>query len=254
MKNNSIFIALAAWFAAVLLASCGSSYEVSRIEGGRIAMDSAWDARPDAEATALVTEYKVKIDSVMNRVIGRSKESMDRSRPEDLLSNLVADVLRDAAESFLGKPVDMGLINVGGLRNVLSAGDITCGNVFEILPFDNSLCLLTMKGRCMKSLMENIAARKGEGVSGVHLEISKDGRLLNASVGGKPIEDEQLYTVATVDYLAEGNDGMTALLQAEIRLCPDGMTLRDLFMKFVEGKTAKGEQVSSRIEGRIQIR
>ena len=67
----------------------------------------------------------------------------------------------------------------------------------------------------MKHLFENIAVRLGEGVSGIQLEISKDGKLLQASIAGKPVEDDRDYTVATIDYLADGNDGMTAFLQAD---------------------------------------
>lgn len=165
-----------------------------------------------------------------------------------------ADVLREAAVEVLGKPADMGLINIGGIRNSLTEGDITTENIYEILPFENSLCVLTMKGSAMKHLFENIAVRLGEGVSGIQLEISKDGKLLQASIAGKPVEDDRDYTVATIDYLADGNDGMTAFLQADKRECPDGATLRGLFMKYVEKQTAAGKKVTSRMEGRVVVK
>ncbi|MBU5890329.1 5'-nucleotidase C-terminal domain-containing protein, partial [Vibrio cholerae O1] len=69
--------------------------------------------------------------------------------------------------------------------------------VFEILPFENSLCVLTMKGTEIKRLMEVIASLHGEGLSGAHLEITKDGKLLKATVQEKEIEDDKDYTVAT---------------------------------------------------------
>lgn len=163
---------------ALLLVSCHSSYEVTKVEGGRIPMNSVWDAEPDAEAVALLAPYKARMDSVMYHVVGTAEMSMDRFRPESLLSNLIADVLREAAVEVLGKPADMGLINIGGIRNSLTGGDITTENIYEILPFENSLCVLTMKGSAMKHLFENIAVRLGEGVSGIQLEISKDGKLL----------------------------------------------------------------------------
>lgn len=179
---------------------------------------------------------------------------MDKGAPESLLSNLVADVLRNAAGQVLGKPADMGLINMGGLRNVLTEGPITCENIYEILPFENSLCVLTMKGVYLKELFNNIAACHGQGVSGMQLLITKDGKLLEGTVAGYPIEDEQLYTIATIDYLADGNDGMTALPQAEKRECPDGATLRGLFMDYVEQQTTAGKKITSRMEGRITVK
>lgn len=240
--------------AALLLTSCHTSYEVVKAEGDRIPMDSTWDAAPDAEAVALLAPYKAKIDSVMYSVVGTAEMSMDRYRPESLLSNLVADVLREAAVGVQGKPADMGLVNVGGIRNVLTEGPITTENIYEILPFENSLCILTMKGSAMKHLFENIAVRGGEGVSGIQLEISKDGKLLQATIGGKPVADEQVYTVATIDYLADGNDGMTAFLQADKRECPEGATLRGLFMDYVKQQTAAGKKITSRMEGRVIIK
>lgn len=239
---------------AFSLTSCHTVYEVTSVEGDKVAMDSTWEAKPDTEAMALLNPYKAKIDSVMYHVVGTAELSMDRSRPESLLSNLIADVLRESAADVLGKSADMGLVNIGGIRNSLTEGPVTTENIFEILPFENSLCVLSMKGKALRHLFENIAAKGGEGVSGVQLEISKDGKLWSATIGGKPVEDENVYTVATIDYLADGNDGMMAFLQAEKRECPQGATLRSLFMKYVERQTAAGKKITSRMEGRITLK
>ena len=173
--------------------------------------------------------------------------SMARFRPESPLSNLIADVLRQAAASVLGRPADVGLVNVGGIRNVLTAGNITTQNIYEILPFENSLCVLTLSGADLKELCANIAARGGEGVSGLNLVISADGRLLEARVGGQPVDEGRTYTVGTIDFLAEGNDGMQALTRASQRQCPEGATLRGLFMDYVERQTAAGRKIEARV-------
>lgn len=128
------------------LSACRPSYEVVRVEGTRAAIDSTWDARPDAEAVALLVPYKQQVDSVMQQVLGTAALTMEPYRPESLLSNLVADILREAASDVLGKPADMGLVNMGGLRSTLTRGDITFGDAYEILPFENALCVLTVKG------------------------------------------------------------------------------------------------------------
>ena len=205
-----------ALMALLMLSSCQSPYKLVNTEGSMITIDSVWDTHPDA--------------------------------------NLVADVLKGAATQVLGKPADMGLMNMGGLRNILSEGEITCGNIYEILPFENSLCVVTLKGSVLKELFAAIAACKGEGVSGVRLEITKDGKLLDGTIGGKPIDDNKLYTVATIDYLADGNDGMGPLAKAEKRDCPPGATLRGLFMDYVEQQTKAGKKITSRMEGRITVK
>ena len=247
------FFSSAALTLLLLLTSCHSAYEVTNVTGNRIPIDSTWDAKPDAEAVALLAPYKAQMDSIMYHVVGTAEMSMDRFRPESPLGNLVADVLRESAVEVIGKPADVGLVNVGGIRSMLTEGPITVEQIYEILPFENSLCVLTMKGSVLKILFENIAGRMGEGVSGIQLKIDNGGKLLQGSVGGNEVLDDQLYTVATIDYLADGNDGMTALPQAEERECPDMLVLRDLFMKYVEQQTVAGKKIASRIEGRITV-
>ena len=238
---------------ALWLSACRPAYEVTRVEGCLVPMDSVWDARPDSAAVALLLPYKARLDSAMQHVLGRAAVSMEAGRPEGLLSNLVADILRGAAEEVLGRPADMGLVNVGGIRSTLTRGDVTTGDVYEILPFENTLCVLTLEGRTLKQLFENIAVRRGEGVSGVRLVVSEDGRVLEATVGGRPVDDGRTYTVATLDYLAEGNDGMTALRQAKDCVCPPGATLRSLFIGYVERQAARGQALTARMEGRIVL-
>ncbi|MEG0463197.1 5'-nucleotidase [Bacteroides sp.] len=240
----------------LIFASCHSSrqaVEITQIKGTLIPVDSLLDARPDAQATALIAPYKAKIDSMMYAVVGESEITMPTGRPESLLSNLIADVLRESAVPVLGKPADMGLVNMGGLRSILSKGPITCGTIYEILPFENSLCVVSVKGTTLKELFTAIAAKKGEGVSGVKLTINQEGGLLNGTIGGKAVEDDKVYTVATIDYLADGNDGMAPLAQAIKRECPDKSILRDLFMDYVKQQTKSGKKITSGIEGRVVI-
>lgn len=233
------------------LVSCHSSYELTSVSGSMMTVDSKWDTLPDARATALLAPYKGKVDSLMHRVVGVSEMTMGKGKPESLLSNLIADVLRESATQVLGKPADMALVNLGGLRNILSKGEITCEDIYEILPFENSLCVVTVKGSTLLSLFDAIARKGSDGVSGVKLRITDKGNCLNGTIGGKRIEEEKLYTVATIDYLADGNDGMAPLAQAVKRECPEGATLRGLFMDYVERQTAAGKKITSCLDGRV---
>lgn len=238
------------------LSSCSpkQKYQISNIEGNAITIDSIWDKQPNQEAVDILTPYKAGVDSVMNQVVGYSKETLNKYRPESPLSNLIADVLREAATDVIGHPADLALMNIGGIRNILPAGNITTGTVFEILPFENSLCVLQIKGKFVKELMKNIATVQGEGVSNIELVITKEGDVISAKVGDKEIDDEKIYSLATIDYLADGNDGMIALMQQESRECPAGATLRGLFMEYVKKQTALGKEVYAKIEGRIQVK
>lgn len=238
----------------LLLSACKPTDREFIIKGELIPMDTLWDNGTDEETIAKLKPYRTRMDSVMNWVMGTSAIDMEAKRPESLLSNLVADILRQAGKKLLnGKPADMGLVNMGGLRSVITQGPITCENIYEILPFENSLSVLTLKGSTLKMLFADIARRKGEGVSGIALKISSDGKLIEGTIGGKPVVDDQLYTVATIDYLAEGNDGMMSLIQAEERQNAPLWTLRRLFMDYVMEQTMKRKALTSKLENRIVV-
>ena len=190
---------------------------------------------------------------MMNTVLGQSEVAMGRNRPECLLGNLVAEVLRLSAARVLGQPADMGLINIGGLRADVAAGDFTVSNAFEVLPFENSLCVLTLKGSDMKELMANIAIRGGEGISGATLVFNSKNEVVEAKVQGQPIDDNRMYTLGTIDYLSEGNDGLHALPKAVKKDCPDGLTLRGLFIDYVQEQTKLGKKITSQLDGRVKI-
>lgn len=255
MKQNSVYRVGSAFLLAGMLAfsSCHSSYELANIDGGRVEITSVYDSRSDLKAAGILAPYKAKIDSVMSPVIGRSKVEMDAKRPESLLSNFAADVLRNAASGYIGNSVDVAVTNMGGLRNSLPEGNVTFGDIYEIFPFENTLCILTMSGKSLVDLFTQIAKLGGEGLSGAHLVISKDGQLKKAEIAGKAIVPDKMYRLATIDYLAEGNDGMNAFLEATERVCPDGATIRHIVVDYIKGMAAKGKAVSSVLDGRITV-
>mgnify|MGYP000845322496 FL=1 len=255
MKRTLTSLIALGFLGTILFTSCqsGAIKSTHTVTGKLAVIDSTWDNKTDAQLIAELSPYKEKVDSVMNQVIGEASTTLTTKRPESLLSNLVADVLREAATPYIGHPADMGLVNMGGLRTIITEGKITKGNIYEILPFENSLCILTLQGKHIKMLMQNIAAVHGEGVSNIQLQITETGEVINAKINGESIQDEKRYTVATIDYLAGGNDGMEALIQAEDKICPQGATLRGLFLDYVKSQTEQNKKITSRLENRITI-
>lgn len=252
MIKNCMKAGLLAWIFSFY--ACSSSYTVTEIEGGRVAMTAEYDKEPDAQAVDLLKTYQLRKDSIMSPVIGHSAGYLMAYRPESPLSNLLADVIRQSTAQLTGEKVDVAVMNMGGIRSSLSEGDITYGDVFEIAPFENALCLLVMNGETLQQLFEQIASLYGEGLSGAQLVISQDKRLLNATVGGKKIDPEAMYRVATIDYLAEGNDKMTAFRNAKSKTLPANDLLRDALLNYVKECERKGVFVQARVEGRIVVK
>lgn len=249
----------ASFFVLAIFACCSSQiraqhYKISSVEASRIEITAAFDKTPDLKAEAILKPYKLKVDSQMNKVIGVSDCYMTSARPESLLTNWVADVLLKTTEKYVGFKPDLAIINVGGLRTTMPKGNVTKEDIFEIAPFENTLCVVVLTGEELSLLFKQIAQLHGEGISGARLLIDKEGKLLASLIGYDIIDMERRYKVATVDYLAEGNDGMSAFAMSNERIKPNGATLRNILLNFVEEQTKLGKHITSTIDGRIRVK
>lgn len=240
----------------VLFSSCASRYHVSGIERSRILIDSRYDAQPDTRAEAILAPYKARVDSVMAPVVGTTDSELTPMRPEGKLSNLLPDILIWAAKDY-GEHPDLAVYNIGGMRAALPKGKVTYGDVVDVAPFENKICFLTLSGTKLMELFSQIAFRGGEGVShGVQLEISKDGKLLSATLHGKPIDPAAHYRVATIDYLSQGNDEMVAFKSGTKLVSPQSErnNMRYIICDYFRTQAANGLSVTAKIEGRIVIK
>lgn len=247
---------LALLFVPLALASCSTHYVVGEVTRERILVDSRYDAQPDAEAAAFIAPYKAKVDSQMAPVVGHTAKAMKGYRPESPLSNLLADILVWAAKDYGEQPV-MGVYNMGGIRASLPEGAVTVGDVLDVAPFENKICFLTLTGEALMRLFDNMAFVGGEGVSqGVRLEISRDGKLLAATLHGQPIDPKGSYRIATIDYLAQGNDRMVAFKEKTAFVSPRAKEndTRFIIGAYFRQQEKLGRKVDASIEGRITVK
>ena len=137
---------------------------------------------------------------------------------------------------------------------MMKQGAITVGDTYEICPFQNALVAVTLKGETLLELFGQIAALHGEGLSGAELVISKEGKLLDAKVGGQPVEAGKNYLVATIDYVAAGNDHMEAFKKNVQKMEFEDAVLRDVLIEYVKACEASGRMIDADVEGRIVLR
>lgn len=253
--NKKTFICGA--FAVIsLLSACSTHYHVTGVERLRILINSVYDADPDEDAVAFLARYEHRVDSMMKPVMGHLARDMKGERPESELSNLLADILVWSAKKDFNEDVVLGVYNMGGIRASLTAGEVTYGDILEVAPFENKICFLTLTGDKLLELFREMAAVHGEGVSrGAELLISENGELLSAKLHGKEIDPNTRYRIATLDYLAEGNDNMTAFKAKTDFVSPqdERNDTRYLICDYFKSMDAKGAAVDAKIEGRIKI-
>lgn len=236
----------------ILLLSCNQQYRITDMSGTIIEMNSSLDTLPHPEMAALVQSYKTELDREMNVVIGRSTQLMEYRRPESLLTNLTSDVMKSYGDEHLPDRTIIGVMNVHGHRATLPAGNITVGNLYEIYSFDNTITFLELKGSDLKEMFDAYARIGGAGISSNVKLVINEKKVESVTIDGQPIEMDKIYHIVTLDYLAEGNDNMSAFRNA-ISNVNTGITLRDLMIDWVKQQTLRGEEIESQLDGRIVI-
>lgn len=254
MKHNKSAILCAT--AAIMMASCATHhYTVSGVERTRILIDSRYDRTPDTEAATFIAPYKAHVDSIMSPVMGKAACDMWRKRPESPLSNLLADILVWSSSKFGEKP-DFAVYNMGGIRASISKGNVTRGDILDVAPFENKICFLTLKGSDVTELFEQMAKVGGEGAShSLRLTITKDGKLLSATINGKPVDPNASYRIVTLDYLAQGNDHLEAFKKKTNVVSPkdEQNNARHLIEAYFQDAQANGKSVEAHVEGRVKV-
>lgn len=244
------------------MVSCAPKhYQLAGVERSRIIVDSRYDQNPDQTAAQFLAPYKQVNDSVMGPIVGQVAHNMHAKRPESDLSNLLADILIWSAKDYDEQPV-FAVYNMGGIRADLTKGVVTYGDVLDVAPFENKICFTTLTGEKLMELFRQIAHRGGEGVSkGVELVIKMDekgetGELISARLHGQEIDPQAEYRVTTLNYVLEGNDGMTAFLDGTNSIAPREASnnTRFLIMNYFREMMAKGIVVDSKVEGRIKVK
>ncbi len=144
--------------------------------------------------------------SVRERRVGFRAETAVRTRyrEESALTNLVADMMRAATPN-----ADVALMNAGGVRTDLAAGDLDYGTLYSVLPFDNRLVTVRMRGSALRAfLAHNAGGDSGTvSVSGVRVVATCEGGRVSARVtrdDGRAVGDDEVLTVVTNDYMAIG--------------------------------------------------
>ena len=144
----------------------------------------------------------------LKQVIGYSTKEMLRYGPECELSNWAVDHIMDDVARLTGKHVDVGVLNLGGIRVDMPAGDVLLDDIVSMFPFKNCLTYVGLKGEDLLSVFEFMASTHIQPVGGVKIVVN-DHKIDTLLIGGQPLDPAKLYGVATIDFLIDGGDGLT---------------------------------------------
>lgn len=221
-------------------------------EGAPILIDAS--VARDPAIQAIVDEMAVAVNAMRDETIGSTVNLLQGDRSvcryaECTMGNLVADGMRWATQN---SDVQVALINGGGLRTSIPAGDISTGSVLEVLPFSNNIATLKLTGVDLLAALENGVSRAespdnaGTGrfpqVSGLRFswDATKPAgeRIVSAEVQNddgsySPLDPDAIYHVATLTFLRQGGDDYTIFAEKAIDPYDFGPSLTETIADYI---------------------
>jgi 5'-nucleotidase/UDP-sugar diphosphatase len=181
--------------------------------GELVAIAANQSLKPDPEIAAIVEARRAEADKYTSRVVGVIKADLEASRDECGLGNMIADGILEYGQKQ-GWKTDVAFYNGAGLRAPLKAGPVNYGQLYLVLPFENTVVNVDLTGDQLREVLEDASGRAGRlqigGGSWVYRFLNDSGkRVLSATIAGQPLDPKRIYHVATIDYLLLGGDGHT---------------------------------------------
>jgi 5'-nucleotidase/UDP-sugar diphosphatase len=212
--------------------------------------------KEDEFLLSALTPFAAQVESMLSEVVGVAGSPFNNEngrKQETALGDLIADAMLWQTRHL---NVDFAIQNGGGIRADLPEGPITRRRIYDILPFDNTVVVLKMKGSQVLQLFDRIAAvPSGRGAfpqvsEGVRFTINYHNQSCeNVTIGGNPVDPEKVYSIATNSYLAAGGDGYTIFLRA-LDHYDTSIFQRDALSEYL--KTMK-KKLTPEINRRIEI-
>jgi 2',3'-cyclic-nucleotide 2'-phosphodiesterase (5'-nucleotidase family) len=230
-----------------LIGACSSKKAYVKAENNSIEVTYF---ETDPVADSILSPYKKVVRATMDAIINTAPRAMMKGQPESELGNFISDLSREIAKKNNPElPIDICVFNTGGLRAPLPAGNITKGNVYELMPFENELVVVTIKGNKINEFADYIAGSGGQPVSGIKLGI-KDKKPFNFLINNMPPDTNRTYNILTSDYLSQGGDKMK-FFNDPIAIKNLSIKMRDVIMDYIIQLKAENKLVESKKDGRV---
>ena len=187
--------------------------QLSKIEGTQIPITDS--IAVDSKIEAFVKPFRDNIQKDLDSVLAYSANTYSKNDGElnTAIGNFMADAVYSEGnpvfKSRTGLDIDMVMLNHGGIRSDLNKGNVSKRTAFQLMPFENSIVVIALKGTQIDSLIDYLSqSKRAHPISKLKLVLNKDFKVVDAKIKGKKIVQNNTYYVATNDYLYNGGDNM----------------------------------------------
>lgn len=211
----------------ILGLGCKTSYVSVQSNSDHIQVESSADSAEYSLTDAFLAPYRQKLQDSFSTVIATTTADFVKRRPGGSLGNLVTTAVwyfmkNNTPGTSSQPPAMLVLMNYGGIRlKEIPIGDITIGKIFELLPFENTLVRIQIKGADLKKLLFGINESGGWPMKFFSKRIPSLEKMNN----------QQYFELITNNYIAAGGDNCTIL-----KTLPQedtGILLRDIVIDYL---------------------
>ncbi len=225
--------------------------QLSKISAVQLQIDTSL-ASIDSIDT-FVKPFKKRIDEVLDSILAYAPKAilLDDGNLNTSMGNLIADIILEETKPVFrtntSKEVDFAIMNHGGIRAILSAGNVTARHGYEIMPFENYISVVELSGSAVRELIGFlISAKKPHPFAGMQIVLDKNGALESVDINGSPFDENRNYFVATSDYLVQGGPSIGFFNQT-VSVTDTGYLLRNAIIDHFK----KVDTVSANVDDRF---
>ena len=205
------FVIIVTW---IVFSSCNNSPEsLMELTGKQIPIDSSYTSVDSIQN--FITPYHDRVEQILDSTLAYAPFLISKTDDpyNTTAGNLMADVvLEQTAPIFkqrTGNDLDFVLLNHGGIRSVISKGNISARTAYEVMPFENTAVVVGLKGEQVLEMVDYLVkSKRAHPVAGIQIVLNADNSVHKISVRGQPLDLNKTYYVATSDYLVNGGDNM----------------------------------------------
>ncbi|WP_300569216.1 5'-nucleotidase [Flavobacterium sp.] len=215
---------------------CNAQLTVTKIEAKQINVNEK-AATPEKYET-FISPYRQRIDKDMDNILATCPETLDRSKGQwqsnigDMMANATLSKTSPVFRKREGRDIDVCILNHGGIRSILPAGNVTTRNAFEIMPFENTTVVVELKGAKIAEFVKYfIKEKKPHPIAGITFTIDLNNEGQDIRIKDQPLNLEKSYFVVTSDYLANGGDNMN-FFKDPIRVVDLDYKLRNILIDY----------------------
>jgi 2',3'-cyclic-nucleotide 2'-phosphodiesterase (5'-nucleotidase family) len=233
---------------SLLLASCGSVAQLTGIAYKGYPVNPVKSV--DSAYIRLIQPYRDSVGKTMDEVLVQNEQELLKELPNSPLGNFLADAYLWAARTRFDEKADVAFMNHGGVRiNRFAAGPVTRGMVFEVMPFDNQLVIVSVKGDVLREYIQRLAAEGGGGgVSGLSYRIEGK-QAQDILINNKPLDPSATYRMVNSDYAVDGGGGFRGF--RELKQQRTGYLQRDAIIEYCMWHTKEGKSINIATNTRI---